>query len=103
MIWPVPSRNLRLLHRKWIEVDGTVQIMHCRHMVTCFNQFIRILRVDRERIYTTSRLPLLFPVETEVDQHLQKFPGNSARVLYWLMRAPTQTTRGVEEREIVFE
>ena len=103
VIWPIPFENPRLLHRKWIEVTGPHQIMHYHPIVTCFNQFIRRLRGDRERIRTTARIPLPFPVETDVDEHLLKFPGTSARVLYCAMRAPAQKTRKVEERELVFE
>ena len=72
-------------------------------MVTCFKQFIRRIRGDRERIRTISRLPLPFLVETDIDEHLLKFPGTTARVLYCIMRAPAQKTRNVEERELVFE
>lgn len=101
--WPIPFEDPRLLHRKWIEGNGPLQIMPYHPMVTCFNQFIRRLRGDRERIRTTARLPLPFPVETDVEEHLLKFPGTSARVLYCVMRAPAQKTRRLEERELVFE
>ena len=101
--WPPPFEIPRLLHRKWLEVENSTRIMHYHPMVTCFNQFIRRIRGDRERIRTTSRLPLPFPVETDIDEHLLKFPGTAARVLYGIIRAPAEKTRNLEERELVFE
>ena len=74
--------------------------MHYHPMFTCFNQFIRCIRGDRERIRTTSRLPPPFLVETDIDEHLLKFRGTTVRVLHCIMRAPAQKTRNVEEREL---
>ena len=104
--WPIPFGDPKLLHRKW--VTGSTQpsrMMHYHPMVTCFNEFFKRIRGDRERITTTSRLPLPFPVETEVDQHLLKFPGTSARILYCILRAPAQKKRSsaMLEKDLVFE
>ena len=79
--WPFTFGDPKLLHQKW--VTGSTEPSHMMHyhpVVTCFNEFFKRIRGDRESITTTSRLPLPFPVKTEVDKHLLKLPETSARI-----------------------
>ena len=78
-------------------------IVNNHPMVTCFNEFIRRIRRDREQIRTTSGLSLPFPVKTDIDEHLLKFPGTTVGALYCIIRAPPKKIRNVEERELLFE
>lgn len=103
--WPRPLCDTNLLHRKWISGEGrnTRKLEYYHPMIRCFLPFISRIRGNREKMVTTARIPLPFPVETNVDQHLLKFPNTSARILYCMMRAPANKKRDTEEEDLVFE